>query len=712
MRYLLTITVFIIFNHVINCQSENNILGKIAWKFQKFCDATPREETFVETDRDIYISGEDVWFNIWLFDRQKETLSDNSKIVYVEILSPNNRPVVQKRIGLASGTGSGRVTLPDTLRPGVYLLRAYTSWMKNFMPENCFTRKLKVYNGSENQNFLATDLTHSVVQEHKPSSERVNIRISREINDVVLVEITSGDDFRTSNGNSCHLFVQTHGIINYKNTINLTGDTTRIELPPGGLTSGINQFTLFDAKGNPSCVKYSFTPRRQSEITRILTMAPDSCRSRETVSLILDAGNNSAVDTAYLSVSVVPAGSKSMAGISDYMVFCSEFGILPDIFMEKSLDNIPDSIIDNFLSGARSNWIDWNLILADKTSEKKYHEEDRYHYLSVSTFSGIVNDSAVERHLFLCFPGRNAVLQYSRIKPDGTSEFCLPADNKLRDLVIQSDVPLVNNKIIVNSSFSDRYPDLIIHNHSDSVLSSLIRKLILNHRVRKVYKSFEPPAAREQELLSVFSKSFYGKPDVEILMSDYISLPTMQEVFFELIPGVTIRSEKRDHRITIRDMSDGRLYEDPLLMIDGVLIRDPGVIAGLDPQLAERIHIIRSMYVFGDYLFPGIINIQTIKGDIGNINLPEDVSRFRYRAFEDPAIFSYPDYSKAENRNSHIPDFRNTLYWNTLTVPGLGEEILLDMTTSDFLSDYDIVVKGITKDGRYVSGRDTFRITK
>ena len=257
MRYLLTCTVFIIFNQAIHCQPEDNTLTDIARRFRTYCREIPREEIFVATDRDIYISGEDVWFNIWLLNRQEETLSGNSKIAYVEILNPFNRPVVQKRIGLDSGTGSGRFILPDTLSPGVYILRAYTNWMKNFMPDNCFTRKLKIYGKSENQDFLKADLPGISDTGQKPANDRVSIRVYREKKDIVQAEIASDAQFRNMNGNALYLFVQTHGIINDSRAINLTGDTTRIKLLVDDLLPGINQFTLFDSDGNPVCETYS-----------------------------------------------------------------------------------------------------------------------------------------------------------------------------------------------------------------------------------------------------------------------------------------------------------------------------------------------------------------------------------------------------------------------------------------------------------------------
>ena len=125
-------------------QNAADILSIITGKFQKYTDSFPREEVFVQTDRDTYISGEEIWFNVLLFERKYSSLSDNSKIVYLEVLNTVNRPVVQKKVGLNNGSGAGKVVLPDTLKPGIYTLRAYTNWMKNFMPGNCFSKKLKV----------------------------------------------------------------------------------------------------------------------------------------------------------------------------------------------------------------------------------------------------------------------------------------------------------------------------------------------------------------------------------------------------------------------------------------------------------------------------------------------------------------------------------------------------------------------------------------
>ena len=118
----------------------------IAEKFNRYCKTIPREDVYLHTDRDEYIAGEDVWLNAYLFDRMGSKLSEGSDVIYTELLNSENQPVVQKKIGVEKGIGSGFFVLPDTLSTGVYVLRAYTSWMKNFLPANCFMKEIKVYN--------------------------------------------------------------------------------------------------------------------------------------------------------------------------------------------------------------------------------------------------------------------------------------------------------------------------------------------------------------------------------------------------------------------------------------------------------------------------------------------------------------------------------------------------------------------------------------
>ena len=44
---------------------------------------------------------------------------------------------------------------------------------------------------------------------------------------------------------------------------------------------------------------------------------------------------------------------------------------------------------------------------------------------------------------------------------------------------------------------------------------------------------------------------------MEIALDDYISLPSMQEVFFELLPGIILRSRKEGYDVQITNPLTG-----------------------------------------------------------------------------------------------------------------------------------------------------------
>jgi hypothetical protein len=61
-------------------------------------------------------------------------------------------------------------------------------------------------------------------------------------------------------------------------------------------------------------------------------------------------------------------------------------------------------------------------------------------------------------------------------------------------------------------------------------------------------------------------------------------------------------------------------------------------------------------------------------------------------------------------KNSTIPDFRNTLFWNPSVKPGKEGYVKIEFWTSDVVSDYIINVQGITAEGKLISVRKYFSV--
>jgi hypothetical protein len=107
------------------------------------------EKVFVHTDKDFYLAGEICWFKCYDVAAGSHQPLTLSKIAYVEVLDTSGRPVLQAKIALAGGSGSGSFYLPFTLASGTYTLRSYTNWMKNSSAEFFFYKKFTVINTRE-----------------------------------------------------------------------------------------------------------------------------------------------------------------------------------------------------------------------------------------------------------------------------------------------------------------------------------------------------------------------------------------------------------------------------------------------------------------------------------------------------------------------------------------------------------------------------------
>lgn len=121
-------------------------IENISKKFSSYNEQTLQEKIFIHTDRSSYVAGEIIWFKVYCTDVKTNQLSSMSKVAYVEVLDKDQQSVLQGKIALKDGTGSGSFAIPISIRSGNFLLRSYTNWMKNFDPEYYFHQNLTILN--------------------------------------------------------------------------------------------------------------------------------------------------------------------------------------------------------------------------------------------------------------------------------------------------------------------------------------------------------------------------------------------------------------------------------------------------------------------------------------------------------------------------------------------------------------------------------------
>ncbi len=126
--------------------AQADAINTIANQFDQYRVNALQEKLFVHTDKNFYVPGEIIWFKLYDVDGHFNKPLDISKVSYVEILSDDHKPVLQAKISMKDGNGSGSFLVPYSINSGNYVLRAYTNWMKNFLPEFYFEKIITIIN--------------------------------------------------------------------------------------------------------------------------------------------------------------------------------------------------------------------------------------------------------------------------------------------------------------------------------------------------------------------------------------------------------------------------------------------------------------------------------------------------------------------------------------------------------------------------------------
>ena len=117
-----------------------------------------QEKVYVHTDNSAYFVGDTLWYKAYVVRADNLTPTDMSKLLYVELLTPDGYLVERQHI-VVSGTGHtcGQFVLEDSLYSGFYEIRAYTRWQLNFnVKERDYTHadRLKFYGKQNAEDFF------------------------------------------------------------------------------------------------------------------------------------------------------------------------------------------------------------------------------------------------------------------------------------------------------------------------------------------------------------------------------------------------------------------------------------------------------------------------------------------------------------------------------------------------------------------------------
>lgn len=139
-------------------------------KLDEFYRRYPQQKSYLHLDKLAYRAGETIWYKAYLVDARTHTPDSISKNLVVELVSSFGQSTMIQLLKLENGSGKGDFLLPDTIPQGLYRIRAYTNWMRNFGESYFYSRDINIWNEELEAALYRDDKL--VNKRHKKKSQR------------------------------------------------------------------------------------------------------------------------------------------------------------------------------------------------------------------------------------------------------------------------------------------------------------------------------------------------------------------------------------------------------------------------------------------------------------------------------------------------------------------------------------------------------------
>lgn len=291
--------------------------------------------------------------------------------------------------------------------------------------------------------------------------------------------------------------------------------------------------------------------------------------------------------------------------------------------------------------------------------------------------------------------------------PQGRVNFKIPSLTGIQEMFVVPEHPegeLLD--LLIDNDFSTEalpfQPDRLQMNDVEEKLAS---RMALNMQLREAYLK---DSVLEELKYTPHSKNlpFYGIPEISVAMDEFVSLPSLIEVFENLIPNTFVVRNSGELQFLIKSENPMISMFPPLILIDHIPVFDKEAIMSIPPSKIDHIDVIPEVYVLGEVKYGGIISFTSREKDLASVKLPEGSYFFDYLALQPerlPQGARYPGPGR-------IPDVRNTLYWNEHLKLDKDKSSRISFRAASLPGSYVILFRGISSNGDLVHGMDQFRV--
>ncbi len=707
-----------------------------------------REEVYVHLNSQDLLTGEMLYYSVYVNTAEDGSSSVLSRLAYVEIISPEGDKVYQSKVLLDKGRGHGSFFIPTTVETGSYYLTAYTRWMMNF--DDYFRTPLKIYNpfsgysppvreeqlslnifpeGGKMIDGVESEITYCFTNEFNQVIKGVSGRVLDQT-DNLIAELTPSDDgwgqislipepglkliiedlegnflfrdFRNpadqgviiskTNGRSTRLTLKGKMPENWTGKLRIH-DNQNIYLEQNisanqtiDIPSDLpNKLLNVVIKDNGEIVASSFLNKQVLDLEEERVLSEFGKRKRVQQELDLPSGSYSI----------------SVRKIDDVIGYQTNNPIL-----YRTLQSLKTPVTKNISS------VDLTKSLLDKEYRWSSNEFTEFSILPEfrgELISGTLSDSSgpiSNREITFSIPGK--YFQVKGGRTDNSGRFFITFDTPIgtNDAYIQVLDREVGYDLEQDPKFYDSYEGLSeIPIFLDSIAAEQIVKRSIRNQIENAYYTIQEDSLIEDtNWRPQFSEfEFFYKFD------DFTRFPTLEDHFTEYILRARVRRKEGVRRILVPADNQSFAFErDPLVLLDGVTASAESILQ-FNPYKVENVGIIGGRFYMGPVIRDGIVDIRTYQGRLDEFRPGANTVKLELMGLSKIRTFKCPDYENNEELKN-LPDTRDQLFWNPQVKINGEESYKLEFFTSDTQGEFRIEVNGFTSDGEPLLRRLKFTV--
>jgi hypothetical protein len=761
----------------------------------------PQEKIYLHLDRPSYWANDDIWFKAYVKDSPI-----NECNLYVELINASGSVVYKNIAWVQNGLAYGDFHLEDTLSTGIYQIRAYTNWMRNFDEVWFFRKDLVIWNvldqvitgeskdlvprdvdfqffpeggtfisGMKNKvAFKATDNQgkgidfegliiddskniiigiksdykgigsfvfepekgkkysaeisiagniNKRVSLPKPTDEgfilAVNVLDSAKIGIQIIEKFLDSDKVQET---EYLIMGQSGGEVCYHKNVVTNEELTNIDIQKQALPGGIIKFTLFDLNLFPLCERLVYN--NQVNIVPLVVMAEKSnYLPREEVKIGLVALSNEREPCfSNLSMSVYNTTTQIKAeeypnNIYTQFLLNSELkGNIENpayYFKDDSLSTL--LALDNLMLTHGYREFEWKEILEDEFPEITFQPEPSIE------IKGKVVSSSLDRPVVngkVTMMTLKSLLSIHEEETDSLGQFLFPnlyfydtiyvslnAINKRGKRTTSIEIDHSSS----TSPESNYLPYAYEYNQREQVQTLTYLNETNNDLLNRKWTLSDTILLDDVYVITRKKEKEDGHPR-SYLKADYVfDMDKQDDVLgniFESIegrfPGV------RFDNIEVAFFARGKPVK---IYMDGMEDTN-GIVGTLPSQMFDKVEYIRSGVSVGINYDGGILFFYAKRGGQFVSAPPEAIGMAGTRiiGYSLSRKFYSPKYESPEQLEK-TDDYRNTIYWNPVLRTDSTGFAQVSFYNSNEIGDIQVVVEGVTSDGKLCRGLTSYQVT-